>query len=431
MRNKFVVSLTFLLNVVIVVAEAFSLCLTDSLKTTKTAGAYYTGFYRNLFIELLGKSESEVTAKIDSAWWQLFYGDNATQRVYYPVEPDMAYVEDILHRDVRTEGMSYGMMIAVQYNKKTEFDRLWKWAKTYMQHKSGAAQGYFAWHCFTNGVTIDANSASDGEEWFAMALFFAAARWGNGQDIFNYQAEAQAILDAMLNKESTSDRPDVVTNMFNRKEHQIVFVPVGNADDFTDPSYHVPHYYELWSLWANKENKFWSEAATASRQFLKKAAHPLTGLTPDYAFFDGSPMNPPWGGGHVDFRYDAWRVAMNVALDYVWFAKDNWEIEQSNRLLTFFHAQGMGNYSDLFTIEGKKLSDNHSIGLAAMNAVAALAATVECRKDFVTELWNTPTPHGSARYYDGLLYLLAMLQVSGNFKIYDLAQHHVPDYIND
>lgn len=38
----------------------------------------------------------------------------------------MGYIEDILNNDVRTEGMSYGMMIAVQLDKKTEFDRLWK-----------------------------------------------------------------------------------------------------------------------------------------------------------------------------------------------------------------------------------------------------------------------------------------------------------------
>ena len=36
----------------------------------------------------------------------------------------MAYVTDVLNKDVRTEGMSYGMMIAVQLDRKKEFDRL-------------------------------------------------------------------------------------------------------------------------------------------------------------------------------------------------------------------------------------------------------------------------------------------------------------------
>jgi len=55
----------------------------------------------------------------------------------------------------------------------------------------------------------------------------------------------------------------------------------------------------------------------------------------------------------------------------------------------------------------------------AMNAAACTASTNANRKEFVEELWNTPPPSGIYRYYDGLLYMLGMLQVSGNFKIYD------------
>ena len=59
-----------------------------------------------------------------------------------------------------------------------------------------------------------------------------------------------------------------------------------------------------------------------------------------------------------------------------------------------------------------------------MNAVAALASTNVNRKDFVEELWNAEIPSGEYRYYDGLLYMLAMLQASGNFRIYTPALHH-------
>lgn len=80
---------------------------------------------RNLFVELLGKTDTAVAAKVDAAWRQLFYGDNDTQRVYYPVGADMAYIADIGNEDARTEGMSYGMMIAVQLDHRDEFNRLW------------------------------------------------------------------------------------------------------------------------------------------------------------------------------------------------------------------------------------------------------------------------------------------------------------------
>lgn len=430
MKRRNILILIVSLNVMLPARGVLPLGIIESSQISKKAGSYYSGIYQNLFADLLAKSEQQAKAKVDAAFNQLFYGDNNTQRVYYPVGNDMGYIKDIYNNDVRTEGMSYGMMIAVQLNKKMEFDRLWKWTKTFMQHRSGASKNYFAWHCETNGSIIDSNSASDGEEWFVMALFFASARWGTGDGIYNYSAEAQTILNAMLNKEAEPENDGKITNVFNKKEKQVVFVPSAEANGFTDPSYHLPHYYELWARWSDNDNRFWCDAVYASRQFLKRAVHPSTGLAPNYARFDGSPIDP-WGGGNNDFRYDAWRVAMNVAVDYSWFGRDTWAIDQSNRLLNFFHAHGVGKYGNLYALDGKQLSENHSVGLVAMNAVACLASTNDNRKDFVDELWNADIPSGPGRYYDGMLYMLAMLHVSGNFRVHDPTGHPVPACSND
>jgi oligosaccharide reducing-end xylanase len=391
---------------------------------TKRGGAYFTGVYPDLFVDLLGKSHAEVTARVESTFQHLFYGDDRTERVYYAVNPDMAYIKDIGNNDVRTEGMSYGMMIAFQMNKKEEFDRLWKWAKTFMQFPDGPHKGYFGWHCAADGTLLDSTAASDGEEWFVMSLFLASARWGDGPGIYAYGPEAKMILHTMLHKESQPGH-DGVTNMFDAKEKLVAFVPEVSANQFTDPSYQVPHFYELWARWADRDNQFWCDVASASRRFLERTAHPVTGLFPDYAGFDGTPVSP-WGGGHKDFRFDAWRVAMNVAVDWLWFEKDEWEVAQSNRLLDFFHSQGVTSHGNRYTLDGRKLGDDHSAGLVAMNAVAALASTNDNRKDFVAELWDTSVPSGLYRYYDGMLYMLAMLHLSGNFRIYDLMGAAVP-----
>ncbi len=386
--------------------------------------SYYSKNYPNLFTDLLGKSSHEVQNKIDKAWAQLFYGDENSQRVYYPVDPDMAYIKDTYNKDIRSEGMSYGMMIAVQLNKKEEFDRMWKWAKTFMQHKDGQRKNYFAWQMNTDGKMISPNPAPDGEEYFATALFFAASRWGNGTGIFNYKAEAQAILDAALNKKDSAIDKETVTNIFSIKEKQVVFVPVGRASKFTDPSYHLPHFYELWARWADKNNQFWCSVAATSRNFLKKAAHPVTGLTPNYSYYNGKPIDP-WNTGMDDFRHDAWRVAMNIAVDYIWFGKDKWAITESNKILDFFYNEGLENYVDQYTLDGIKLSENNSPGLIAMNAVAGLASTNSNKIYFVKALWELSIPDDDLRYYNGTLYMMALLHVSGNFKIYDLDEKPV------
>lgn len=387
-------------------------------------GSYYSGIYRNLFADLLGKNSSEVKSKLDSTFNQLFFGNDNTQRVYYPVGSDMAYIEDIGDVDVRTEGMSYGMMVAVQMDKKDVFDRLWKWATTHMQLKSGPHKGYFAWHCKEDGTVLDSSAASDGEQWFVMSLFFASARWGNGTGIYDYRTQAQNILNTMLHKASEPGHGNV-TNMFSDDEKLVVFVPATHASEFTDPSYQLPHYYELWARWSDKDNQFWCDAATASRELLKHSANPVTGLSPDYSQFDGKPLSP-WRGGHGDFRFDAWRVAMNVAVDYEWFREDQWEVTESNRVLDFFQSQGINDYGNQYTLDGKTLGNDHSKGLVAMNAVAAIASTNSSTKDFVQALWNTPIPTGLYRYYDGMLYMLALLQVGGNFRIYDPTGKPVP-----
>jgi len=80
------------------------------------SGAFATGHYRNLFREA-GHSQAQIDEKINAAFDQLFHGDAKTQAVYYVTGKNangpLAYITDVAHHDVRTEGMSYGMMISV------------------------------------------------------------------------------------------------------------------------------------------------------------------------------------------------------------------------------------------------------------------------------------------------------------------------------
>ena len=165
-------------------------------------GAYKTHQYRDLFAEQ-GHSPAESRAKVDKAFQQLFHGDGQEERVYFETGANengaLAYITDWANNDARTEGMSYGMMIAVELDKKREFDALWNWSKTYMliTDPQNPSVGYFAWSMSTDGTPRSTGAAPDGEEYYVMALYFAAHRWGNGIGIYNYQAEADKILRGM------------------------------------------------------------------------------------------------------------------------------------------------------------------------------------------------------------------------------------------
>jgi len=402
-------------------------------------GAAVSGTYRNLFVDWLGVSEAEVDAKV-SALFNHYFGSGATAKLYYAAGSNqngpLAYMYDTGNKDVRSEGMSYGMMIAVELDKKAEFDALWNWAKTNMQHQTGPFAGYFAWQCNRQGAVLGEAPASDGEEYFATALFFASHRWGDGTGIYDYSAEANRILDTMLHKEDMNGGVvGGVTNMFNGTYKQVVFTPYFSSAEHTDPSYHLPAFYELWGRWAegysfsggvptaaerDADRQFWLDAADASRAFFGWTTHPLTGLNPDYAFFTGEPHADYQGGTeHMDFRYDAWRTGMNWAVDYSWWAADENEKVLSNRLLGFFYGQGMASYGSLYTLAGSPLGGSHSLGLVSTNAATALAATDEPSahaQEFVQALWDAPPQFGNYRYYDGLLQFLSFLHVSGRFR---------------
>ncbi len=45
-------------------------------------------------------------------------------------------------------------------------------------------------------------------------------------------------------------------------------------------------------------------------------------------------------------------------------------------------------------------------------------ATLPERESFLRELWEASPPSGTYRYYDGMLYMLALLETSGNFRAY-------------
>ena len=61
-----------------------------------------------------------------------------------------------------------------------------------------------------------------------------------------------------------------------------------------------------------------------------------------------------------------------------------------------------------------------------MNAVAALAATDTTAWSLVEALWEAPIPSGHFRYYNGMLYLLGLMHVTGNFKIYANTSAPIP-----
>lgn len=408
----------------------------QSAAANALVGSAVSGEYRNLFAQL-GYSEQAVNEKVAQAFTQLFYGDRQNEAVYFHAGSNAAgakaYILDVNNNDVRSEGMSYGMMIALQLDKQAEFNALWNWAYSHMYQADPThpAYGYFAWSVRSDGVALDEMPAPDGEIYFATALYFAAVRWGEGEGIYQYQAQADQLLSHMRHRKVisgvTKRGSQTGTNLFHPDYAMVRFTPDLPNADHTDASYHLPGFYEVWArMGPAADRPFWRRAAQVSRDYFSKAADSKTGLTPDYGNFDGSPWAASWRPESADFRFDAWRTVMNWSFDWSWWRADARAIALSDRLQAFFASEGLADYGGQYRLDGTKLEQGSTggptAGIVAMNAVASLAASTPVAADFVHALWQQPIPSGQYRYYDGMLYMLGLLHVSGQFQAWLPAQ---------
>jgi endo-1,4-beta-D-glucanase Y len=331
--------------------------------------------YGNLFISLLGETQAQSDAKVAAAWSQLFSGSGGNTIFYTGPGAGEAYVEDVADNAVRSEGQSYGMMIALQLNHQTEFDELWTFVKNHMW-KSGNT---ISWQTSTSGSVTGSGGAPDGDEWFAAALVFAHNRWGDTSGKYNYGTEAQKTLDL------------VRTTDFNQSLHLVRYY-TGTDGNGTDASYMLPAFYQTWACFDTANAAFWNSALTATRAWLQTAAG-STGNIGDQSSFAGQTTN---SGGD-----DKLRTIANFMSDYNFFAADPFEVTYGSEYATWVAS-----------------NNNGSTAMTACNALMGFALPAATGKPFVQKLWSAAIPTGTYRYYDGALYTIGLLHASGTFHLW-------------
>jgi oligosaccharide reducing-end xylanase len=439
-------------------ALAISLCAAEIQASPYTDSVWNTGNYHNMFYYYGVAIDDYVVRNRLQAQYDQFFKGKSDQTVMYSADDtagaEKSYILDVASDDIRSEGMSYGMMIAVQMNDQATFDRLWRFTKAYMQN----ADKTLAWHLKKSDYSkLDVNPAPDGEEYMAMALFFAQGRFDHGRvppDVhgewldtgINYKAEAQAILDVIR------------TKLFDSSYKQVLLVPGASAGNrITDPSYHLPAFYELWARLDTANADFWKEAHKQSRTYQFGGAHATTGLFSEYSTFhpgttpvsntDGAMtvtlaqnagISEPQRSNAPYFFSDAHRVMGNMGMDFAWFTScclsdgsgSEWntaaklEGEVAARQFAFYSGRKDkdGSYISGYSLDGTPKSgvDYKAAGHVAMNAAGAIAVSPSniVAKRYIEALWKQDIPTGKYRYYDGMLHMLAMLHVSGRYRIF-------------
>ncbi len=194
--------------------------------------------------------------------------------------------------DCISEGVAYGMLLAVGYDDRAAFDKLWAY---FERHKNG--NGVMKWQTNACGSATSEGSATDGELDAAMALIQASCRWGG-----TYESEARELITAIKNSEVTSCANGPVLKPGDN---------FGGCSE-TNPSYVAPGYYKVFQ--ALTGDSTWGSLADSGYTLLATLQSRMSGLVPDWSDADGNPQT----GDRGQYGPDASRTPWRVATDYVW-----------------------------------------------------------------------------------------------------------------
>ena len=216
------------------------------------------------------------------------------QPIYLPDRrAPTAYIQDVFHNDMRTEGIGLGMLIAVELDHRDELDSLWTYAKSALRVTTGSNSGYFNSFCENAGrVTIPCLDPF-GLQQMTMALILAHDRYtladAPATARSTTRADARDLLTLMRHKvDQNGGVVDGVTDTFDPATNLVLDIPNTSAAGVGRPSIEMPGYYDLWAQATG--DPFWTAAAKAARDYWRRTANPTTGLTPVRATFAGVPV---------------------------------------------------------------------------------------------------------------------------------------------
>jgi endoglucanase len=289
-----------------------------------------------------------------------------------------------------SEGIGYGMLLAVYFADKTVFDPLWAYATAHMSN------GLMSWQIDATGALVngDTHSATDADEDMAWALLMADKQWGG-----TYLAAATTLIKAI-------------------KANEVGGTTLQGGDFTGGPIYYdyaAPAYYPVFASASGDAS--WNQVLTGEYNQLIGVQNGTTGLMPD-------------SNQSSSFGYDAVRAPWRIGIDYCWHGTAQAQTFLGPKLVPFLvnFAASNGGPSSLklaISLTGTMGTDTSGT-LAGPAAVGAMMSASD--QAFIDSSWtylaNTIVPETSSasaigpNYFSSTLGMLGLVMLSGNFVDY-------------
>jgi endo-1,4-beta-D-glucanase Y len=326
-------------------------------------------------------------------------GDNLRVR-----KPDSGSVID----STVSEGMGYGMLLAVYMDDQTVFDGLWKYAKSYFN-----GNGLMDWEVDPNGAVIGTGAALDGDEDMAWALVMADRQWGGSGSLDDtYLNYAIALIEAMWEHEIDH----------GRGEMPLPGDSWGGAD-ITNISYYAPAYYRVFGQ-VTGNVAGWNAAIDRSYEILNlslkaELGNAENGLVPAWCDSNGVPTEA-YGGAPLHFQNDSTRTPFRVGQDYCYYGEPRAR-DYMEKITSFYTTVGVGNIVDGYELDGTPRPDFSQNGGQPASFVGPAAVGAMYSADnqaFIDEAYAavaTGELTAGTIYYQKSWSALSLLMLTGNF----------------
>ncbi|CCG89058.1 endoglucanase precursor [Erwinia piriflorinigrans CFBP 5888] len=223
-------------------------------------------------------------------------------------------IQDTGNRNVsHTEGQGYAMLMAVYYNDRSSFDKLWRWTQNNLTNPQN---GLFYWKYdpAVDDPVSDKNNAADGDVLIAWALLLAGEKWQVASWLQQSDRIQQAI--AAHNVIAFGGRTLMLPGAegFNKTSYVVL-----------NPSYFV---FPAWRDFARRSHlKLWNQLIKDGLDLLTDMRFGDTALPLDWVVINADGSLAPATAWPARFSYDAIRIPLYL----------HWYDATSLRLVPFQH----------------------------------------------------------------------------------------------
>jgi endo-1,4-beta-D-glucanase Y len=354
-------------------------------------------------------------------------GAGGFRRVQRPNDPGLAPNSTV------SEGIGYGMLMAVYLNDQPLFDDLWKYEQSHLGKCPGnvcPSMGLMDWYISADGSnSLGTGAATDGDEDMAYALVMADKQWG-GKGSLSRSYHQFAI--------------DQIAAIWVLEVFQSKWMKPGTwGDDNTlNPSYFAPAYYRVFkAVGGNLPNgdsgsnwmPNWDAVIDSSYSVINGSLRPENGnqnngLVPAWCNSSGVPNGGAlMGGSPTNYQYDSCRTPFRIALDWCFYSEPRAQAYLA-KTSGFFSGVGLKNIVDGYGLDGAPQAQFPGkqsaafIGPAAVGAMssASYQPFLDGAYQSLAASVTTGALLAGGTYYEDSWTVLSLLMMTANFVDYTM-----------